>query len=403
MKLLISKKNAFAFVASLLLCNSLPIKSFAQTTSTEQVDAIDIFKCVLKRLKIDTTSNTKISKTDWAILPIAGYTTNNGFVGSLAFSIGIQNQNPLIAKPKISSILTNINYTSYRQTIIPLQANIWSKNENYNYNVDWKYVDYPSYIWGFKETENPETGMLINFSSIKLHQSILKRVYKNWYLGAGYYFDSFWNVYPKEELSPTENKHFNEMLNKKSTSSSLVFRVMYDSRENQINSKQGSYLSATLRNSAKAYGSNENWNSLSIDYRKYVNFPRNSQNTLAFWLMGWYNTAHKSPYFLLPSSGWDDAQNTARGTMQGRYRGAKMNYLETEYRFGILKNGLLGAVLFANAQTFPEQGAVSFKNPYLGAGFGFRVKINKRSSTNICLDFGFGQKRSINTNVGEVF
>ena len=57
------------------------------------------------------------------------------------------------------------------------------------------------------------------------------------------------------------------------------------------------------------------------------------------------------PYLDLPSTGWDSYNNTGRGYVQGRYRGKDLMYLESEYRFGITRNGLFGGVVFANAET----------------------------------------------------
>jgi len=60
------------------------------------------------------------------------------------------------------------------------------------------------------------------------------------------------------------------------------------------------------------------------------------------------------PYLDLPSTGWDTYSNTGRGFIQGRYRRKNMVYLEAEYRFKVSKSGLLGGVVFANAQSLTE-------------------------------------------------
>lgn len=82
-----------------------------------------------------------------------------------------------------------------------------------------------------------------------------------------------------------------------------------------------------------------------------------------------------------------------------------MAYIEGEYRFRILNNGLLGGVVFANAQTFTEQSSNSFETVAPGYGAGLRIKLNKFSRTNVALDYGFGSKGSggLFVNLGEVF
>jgi hypothetical protein len=108
---------------------------------------------------------------------------------------------------------------------------------------------------------------------------------------------------------------------------------------------------------------------------------------------------------LKPATGWDDQYNTGRGYIQSRFRGNNMSYLETEYRFGISKNGLVGGILFVNAEKFSDELSATYKSILPGYGLGLRLKLNKYSKTNICLDYGFGNNSSQGffVNLGEVF
>ena len=82
-----------------------------------------------------------------------------------------------------------------------------------------------------------------------------------------------------------------------------------------------------------------------------------------------------------------------------------MLYLEAEYRFRILKNGLLGGVVFTNAQSVTDWPSNKFTTIYPAVGAGIRIKVNKHSATNIALDyaFGIGGSNGIFVNLGEVF
>ena len=82
-----------------------------------------------------------------------------------------------------------------------------------------------------------------------------------------------------------------------------------------------------------------------------------------------------------------------------------MLYLETEYRFGILSNGLLGGVVFGNVQSFSELGSGRFQQVTPGYGTGLRISLNKFSRTNLCIDYGWGTHGSggFFVNLGEVF
>jgi hypothetical protein len=153
-------------------------------------------------------------------------------------------------------------------------------------------------------------------------------------------------------------------------------------------------------------GSDNNWQSLLLELRKYIPVSPSKRNVLAIWSYNWLTLGGgKPPYLLLPSTGWDDFYNTGRGYIQGRYRGRDMLYLETEYRFDVTHNGLLGAVVFANAQSFSREITKQLSVIAPGAGVGLRLRINKFSGANLCIDYGFGTEgsRGIFVNLGEVF
>jgi hypothetical protein len=111
------------------------------------------------------------------------------------------------------------------------------------------------------------------------------------------------------------------------------------------------------------------------------------------------------PYLDLPATGEDSYNNTARGYIEGRFRGLNLLYAEAEYRFRLLKSGLLGGVLFSNASTVSEFPGNKFERINPGNGIGLRVKMNKSASTNLCIDYGIGTggSRGFSFNLNEVF
>ncbi len=82
-----------------------------------------------------------------------------------------------------------------------------------------------------------------------------------------------------------------------------------------------------------------------------------------------------------------------------------MFYLESEYRFNLTRNGLIGGVLFANAQTLSAEPGTRLQRIQPAIGPGLRLKLNKTSRTNIAIDYGFGRQGShgLFIDVGEVF
>lgn len=92
--------------------------------------------------------------------------------------------------------------------------------------------------------------------------------------------------------------------------------------------------------------------------------------------------------------------------MEGRYRGLSTLDLEAEYRIHFMKNDLIGAVVFGHIESYSTlPNRFNFDAVIPGGGVGLRIKVNKFSDTNICIDYGFGLNgwHGFFFNLGEVF
>ena len=375
-----------------------------KTTNVPQKDIRDVFKSVFHLKPLPPTDEEKKDlKKHFSIIPAGGYTLQTGFAALLSANMAFNLDT--LPDAKMSSITTSFTYTQYNQTIIPFQASIWGKGNRYNLISDFRYVSYPSAIYGLGGRIDPNIGYTINFKGLKLHQTIMKSVSNNLYLGLGLYYDNFQNITAIEKISDTVSRRILKELGSHETAMGLAFRLTYDSRLNQVNPKQGLYYNITYRANSRAFGSDSSWNSLQIDSRAYLPFPKGSGNVLAFWMFDWLTASGTPPYLLLPSTAGDDSYNTGRGYIQGRFRGRDMVYFESEYRYCITRNGLIGGVLFANIQNFSSDLSKQYSKLFPGYGLGLRVKFNKYSNANLCVDYGFGEKGSQGffVNVGEVF
>jgi len=101
-----------------------------------------------------------------------------------------------------------------------------------------------------------------------------------------------------------------------------------------------------LRQNLKALGSTSNWSSLILDVRKYITFPSGSKNVIALWSYDWLTLSGKPPYLicLLPYGMHRPMQ--AGAIYKAVSGGPQMVYAETEYRYQIARNGLLGEYFF---------------------------------------------------------
>jgi hypothetical protein len=79
--------------------------------------------------------------------------------------------------------------------------------------------------------------------------------------------------------------------------------------------------------------------------------------------------------------------------------------MESEYRFQITRDGLMGGVVFLN-NTFAESTDTKlFVHAAPAAGFGFRLKMDKAARINLTVDLGYGLDHSSGIYFGmqEVF
>ncbi len=376
--------------------------SVLQNKYNNELDIIDIVRNIAHKgigKRVDT-GDIKSKKLRVSVVPAAGYTLQTGFAGLLAGNATFYTH----PDANTSTILSSLTYTVHNQIILPVQTNLWTKGNKYNISIDWRFLYFPSYTYGLGGHTSLSDGYLITYSTIHLHQAVLRKVAENVYAGIGYNLDYYWDI---KELNPPNNhtdfKNYGDSATE--FASGFTFNFLYDTRSNPVNAQHGNFVNVVYRPNLIIFGNTNTWRSLTIDLRKYIPFPANSNNVLAFWNYEWLTLSGKPPYLMLPNTGGDPYSNTGRGYIQGRFRGENMVYLEGEYRFRLTNNGLLGGVVFANAQSFTEEASSRFETVAPGWGAGLRIRFNKFSRTNVALDYGFGLGGSsgLFVNIGEVF
>ncbi len=372
-------------------------------TAKPNVDLIDLIREMTHKgdTAMPTSAPRRKHKVVLSAVPAAGYTLQTGLAGVLVANAAFA----AAPNANTSTALISFTYTVRQQVIVPLQTNIFTKNNKYVIVGDWRYLKYPSFTYGIGGYTDINSGYLIDYSALRIHETVLRKIKKDMYLGLGYNIDYFWDI---EELDPplhTATDFQRYGLNGTEFAAGVTFNYLYDSRENPINPDRGNYVNVIYRPNLVVFGNASTWRSLVFDLRKYIHVRKTSPNVLALWSYEWLTINGKPPYLMMPNTGSDPYSNTGRGYIQGRFRGTNMIYMESEYRFGISHNGLLGGVVFANAESFTELNSGKFENLAPGWGAGLRLKLNKHSATNIAVDYGFGLNGSqgLFVNLGEVF
>jgi len=382
------------------------VNRFSGLSQLHQLDFIDIGLAIINKsaLRKEDSISHKSGIVFASPVPAIGYSLQTGFevslVGNLAFYTGNNTD------ANISSITSSVNYTQYHQFLFPIQANIWTNNNKLNIQTDWHYVKFPQATYGLGGYSKLSDEYTIDFSNIRLYTTVFKTIAKDMYFGAGYNFDYIWGA---QEINPPKGKitdYEKYGVIPISYASGIILSYLYDSRRNSINAEEGSLLNLLLRPNFKALGSSDDWESIVLDMRKFIPLPFGRHNILALWSYDWFTFNNgKPPYILLPNTGGDPFANTGRGFNEGRFRGRNMLYCEGEYRLSLSRNDFLGAVIFANAQSFTEETSHQFEVIHPAIGAGLRFKFNKYSRTNVAIDYAFGNdgSKGMYLNLGEIF
>jgi hypothetical protein len=372
---------------------------------SEEFDIVDLYRMVIKKPIADSCKpSKKAGKLHMAVLPAAGYSLVTKLAVVIAANAAFYADNE--KSTKLSAVNFSVSYTQNNQIILPILSNIWTKKNKYNLLGDWRYYMYPEYTYGLGGHTSIKNSDRLNYSNIIIHEAILKHLYNSvLYAGMAYNLNYHWNVSETGNANGETSDFKKYGLSKKSVSSGVSLNTLYDSRKNSINPSEAMYGSIAFCPNFTFLGSDHNYQSLTIDLRKYFKPFVNSDNILAFWSYNWFTFNGNAPYLDLPSTAWDAYSNMGRGYIQSRFRGKNLLYVETEYRFGITRNGFLGGVVFANAQSVTDWPSNKFQTIYPAVGTGIRLKINKHSNTNVCIDYAFGLNGSngIFINLGEVF
>ncbi len=368
-----------------------------------QQDVIDVAHALLPRWKRivphqEMTLNTG-GKFVW-VIPQLGYTLQTSLLAQVLANVAFRQP-----EANVSLVIGTATYTLDKQMILSFTSQIWSKKNRFLWIGDWRVMHYPQNSYGLGVTNTlPTQKVNMDYQYLRVYQTVLKRFAPNFYAGLGYALDLHWDIVTKNAGLELVEPSTQGMVGR-SVSSGLVARLLYDNRANLINATQGFYASLQYRPNLRLLGSDNTYQSLQIELKKFIRLSPHSENVLAFWSYNALTLSGISPYLDLPSTGWDTYGNTGRGFIQGRFRGNNLLYFETEYRFGLTRNRLLGGVVFANAQTVNEVRSGQFERVVPAAGAGLRLNMNKISRTNFCIDYAFGADGSqgLFFNLGEVF
>jgi hypothetical protein len=368
--------------------------SLSAMYSSKPVDLVDY---VVKFLKVKAPEEKRSNrKVRFSLFPTQSGASGKTIVTTFnaTFLLGdISNTN--------ISTLYFIPYISFsNQYGFQLQPNIWLSKNSWNFTGEYFILNFPQNTWGLGGDSQEENELLVESKHLRVYQNALIKIVPNLAVGLGYALDRHYAIETGESQTIVVSDS-----SKATTSSGIAFPVIFDNRRNSINPQQGIYAKLAVNLYLPGMGSDDKWQSLFCDVRKYFNLSDRKTSILAFRSYYWTILSGKAPYLDMPAVRWEPALGSAsRGIRQGRYRSNAILYGEAEYRFGITANDFLGGVVFTNVTAPSRYDTQQFVYLHPAVGAGIRLKFNKFSRTNVTLDYGASKEfQSVYLNIGEAF
>ena len=387
----------------ILYAGVLPLGQVYGQTAVPLRDISDVLHSIFAKKKVGNSKTDTIApvlRPAFSGLPAVGYTLTTKFAVTLTGNVAFR----LDTGARISTVTSSVSYTERKQFTFPFESNIWTRNNNYDFVGDMRFMNYHLSTFGLGSNSSMDDKDPMKYNYVRFYEVVLRKITPAFFAGAGYILDWHYNI-SDQGIAGHVTDYAQYGAESSTLSTGFTLNTLYDTRDNSISAQKGIYASATYRNNLNSLGSTRSWQSMILDVRKYVHFPVDTRNTWAFWSYDWLVVGGKPPYLSLPSTGWDTYTNTGRGYIQGRFRGKEMVYLESEYRFPLTTDGLFGAVVFLNGETFSGYPGNRLESVQPGMGGGLRIKLNSASRTNLDIDYGFGTQGSkgLFVNIGEAF
>ena len=353
--------------------------------------------------KLDDTVEVP-SKTIVTVLPAFGANPSVGFLVGVSGNALTRFGPEETTNP--STFYATVNYTTKKQFNVMFRPNVYTAGNAWKLEGDWRYNDSNQPTYGLGPAQPGERESPMDYRLLRFYETVYREASENVLVGLGYHLNYYFDVVDHKAVQGQVTPYvvyYGGVAPRTTLSSGISFNVLSDTRDNPINAFKGIYGRGSFRISPTWLGSDDDWQSLEVEFRAYPQLGGRG-NVLAFWGLAWL-TLGRAPYMDLPAIGWDYNNRSGRGYAQGRIRASNLVYGEAEYRLRLSRNDMWGAVAFLNltSASDPTTGSLATPNPGIGAGI--RVKLNKHSNTNIAVDFGFGSEGSngVFFGTGEAF
>ena len=279
------KKLLVGFLSLVLVTKASSQQSPLDTSVTNQKDVIDV---ILKAFKINPTksdSTRQNKKVQFSLVPTGGASPGGG--AAIVTALNAAFYTGPVSSTSLSTVTFSPWFSFDGKFVFPIRQLIWFPNNKFLSKGDTRFMIYPQETWGLGGKNEKEKNVVLDYNYVRVYQSLLKKVSKSVFLGAGYTLDYHYDLGISEDSSHLPDISFYEykdQLLNSTVSSGPVLNFLIDTRRNPINPDGGFYFATDYRFNLDELGSTNDWQSVYIDMRKYFSFSKKQKTFLPFGL-----------------------------------------------------------------------------------------------------------------------
>ncbi|SHJ91209.1 Surface antigen [Reichenbachiella agariperforans] len=246
------------------------------------------------------------------------------------------------------------------------------------------YINFPQQLYGVGNEVTPENEEQIKTASLHFANTMMFAVNDSKTLYVG--FNQDFKTYDLIDFDSVGYMYSNQIEGYQGGAVSKIGpSFVYDTRDNRYTSSGGMYLEMSYSWAGAAIGSEFDYSSFGIDFRKFIKPWYNHVIAFQFHTAG---TVGEVPFYSLNQLGGSDRM---RGYFSGELRDKTILDTQVEYRMPVWN--IIGVVAFASTgRVAPDYSSMTVQGLWYGGGLGLRIRVDSKNNANLRLDYGLGQE-----------
>lgn len=331
--------------------------------------------------KFLSSDNDTSRSNSFFILPAMSYAQETGLeygvAGNYSFYV-----DKLNIESRTSNILMMATMTTKNQKKINLNADLWTKNNEYHILAELRMRDWPFNFYGIGNDTWKNDEDYLDQTLYRAKFDIEKKIVEKLYIGINTSFDKVifndvesGGIYDPNSLNGADGGQY----------ATIGTSLLFDSRDVTTYTNRGIYSRLKYAYAPQLFDDDDfNGNMLEADIRAYI--PIYNKINLAAQIIYRGTYGNNVPFYTLRDLGGDMSM---RGYYLGRYK--DKNYLTTQAELRYRLHPRFGVTTFlGGGSTFSGQQAMRLVPSY---GAGFRYFFSLEHSSSIRLDYAYGERR----------